>query len=148
MELSEINEPSEIKTYISLLYAEIFGDEAVPSAELFDSIFAQLSDPNNRHDAYCLKENNEVVAFFTLGESFSIFAHGKYGIINELWVNKAFRSKGVGKLVIEEILNIGKARGWHRIDVSAPVPEAWDRTFDFYKRNGFVYTGRKLKVCL
>ncbi|GHG06238.1 GNAT family N-acetyltransferase [Thalassotalea marina] len=148
MELFKVTENSEIRKYIGLLYSELFGQQAVPSEEQFDNIFSQLQEPNNSHDAYCLKENNETVAFFTLGESFSIFAHGKYGIINELWVSEAFRSKGVGKIVIQEILKIGSERNWKRIDVSAPPSEEWDRTFNFYQKNGFTFTGRKLKVYL
>jgi len=148
VELSKVTDNNEIRKYICLLYSELFDQQAVPSEDVFDNIFAQLKDPNNHHDAYCLKENKESVAFFTLAESFSIFAHGKYGIINELWVNENYRSQGVGKTVIQEILNIGSERNWNRIDVSAPVDEKWDRTFNFYKKNGFSFTGRKLKVCL
>ena len=148
MELFKVTDNSEIRKYIGLLYSELFDQQAVPSEDVFDNIFSQLKDPTNNHNAYCLKENNETVAFFTLGESFSIFAHGKYGIINELWVNEKFRSKGVGKTVIQEILKIGSERNWKRIDVSAPPDEKWDRTFNFYIKNGFTLTGRKLKVCL
>ena len=148
MELSKVTDNNEIRKYIGLLYSELFDQQAVPSEDVFDNIFSQLKDPNNHHDAYCLKENNESVAFFTLAESFSIFAHGKYGIINELWVNENYRSKGVGKTVIQEILNIGSERNWNRIDVSAPVDEEWDRTFNFYRKNGFTFTGKKLKFCL
>jgi len=107
-----------------------------------------LNDPKNSHHVYCLKENNDTLAFFTLGESFSVFAHGNYGIINELWVNKHFRSKGIGQKVIEEIRKIGKEKGWQRIDVSAPSDEKWNRSFDFYQQNGFAFTGRKLKILL
>jgi ribosomal protein S18 acetylase RimI-like enzyme len=148
MQLCKVTDNKEIRKYIGLLYTELFDKLAVPSEDVFENIFLQLKDPNNNHDAYCLKEKNNTVAFFTLTESFSIFAHGKYGIINELWVNEEFRSKGVGKTVIQEILKIGIERGWKRIDVSAPVDEKWDRTFNFYKMNGFTFTGRKLKICL
>jgi ribosomal protein S18 acetylase RimI-like enzyme len=148
VKLYKVTDNSEMRKYIGLLYSELFDEQAVPSEDLFDNIFSQLKDPNNNHDAYCLKENNETVAFFTLSESFSIFAHGRYGIINELWVNKEFRSQGVGKTVIQEILKIGFKRSWKRIDVSAPTDEKWDRTFNFYRNNGFTFTGRKLKICL
>ena len=148
MKLSKVTDNREIKKYIGLLYSELFDPKAVPSEGVFENIFSQLKDPKVKHDAYCLKQGGDTVAFFTLGESFSIFAHGKYGIINELWVSEKFRSKGVGKVVIEEISKIGSERNWSRIDVSAPPDEKWDRTFEFYKKNGFTFTGRKLKVCL
>lgn len=146
MELVKITDTSEIKKYIRLLYSELFNEEAVPSDEVFNHLFSQMVETNYCHKAYCLKENNETIAFFTLAESFSIFAHGKYGIINELWVAKKFRSNGIGKAVIQEILKIGADKNWKRIDVSAPSDEKWDRTFEFYQKNGFVFTGRKLKI--
>lgn len=148
MRLFQITDKDEICHFIRLLYTELFDQEAVPTEEVFDNIFSQLNEPGNKHDAFCLKENDETIAFFILGESFSIFAQGKYGIINELWVNENFRSRGVGKIVIEKILEIGAQRNWHRIDVSAPADEKWDRTFNFYQKNGFTFTGRKLKVSL
>jgi len=148
MELSRVIDNSEIKKYIGLLYSELFDEGAIPSEEVFNDIFSQMEDSNYRHEAYCLKDNNQILAFFTLGESFSIFAHGKYGIINELWVNEAVRSKGIGKTVIQEILKIGAKRNWKRIDVSAPPGEKWDRTVNFYQKNGFSFTGRKLKIHL
>ncbi len=148
MKISRVTEKSEIKNFITLLYTELFDKEAVPSNEVFDDICSQLQASTNNHEAYCLKEKNETVAFFTLGESFSIFAHGKYGIINELWVNENYRCQGVGKRVLEEIRLIAEKKQWHRIDVSAPPNEEWDRTFNFYQKNGFTFTGRKLKMCL
>jgi GNAT superfamily N-acetyltransferase len=148
VKLSKVTDNNKIRKYIKLLYSELFDKNAVPSEDIFDNIFSQLKDLNNNHEAYCLKQNNETVVFFTLAESFSIFAHGKYGIINELWVNENFRSNGIGKEVIQEIIKIGLQRGWKRIDVSAPTDEKWDRTFNFYKNNGFIFTGRKLKICL
>jgi len=148
VELLKLTERDDIKHYIDLLYAEIFGQTALLSNELFEKIFNQLQDPLNKHNAYCIKQNNDSVAFFTLAESCAIFAHGKYGIINELWVNKAYRSKGIGAAVIQKIIAIATDNGWHRIDVSAPASTDWDRTFEFYLNNGFTFTGRKLKICL
>ena len=148
MQLTRITDVDEIRQYISQLYTELFDEQAVPSKAELDNIFSQQKNSSNYHQAYCLKHNKQTVAFFTLGESFSIFAHGRYGIINELWVDKSFRSKGVGKQVNQEITKIGLAKGWKRIDVSAPSDEKWQRTFDFYTNNGFVFTGRKLKIYL
>jgi len=148
VKLVEVTARDDIKRYIDLLYLELFGQDAVLADELFDNIYSQLQDRRNGHNAYCIKQNNETVAFFTLAEAYAIFAHGKYGIINELWVDKKYRSTGIGAAVIDEILNISRERGWQRIDVSAPPSTDWDRTFEFYLKNGFTLTGRKLKICL
>lgn len=146
MKLLKITNNDEIRQYIGLLYSELFDDKAIPSKEQFDDMLSQLHKQDTFHEAFCLQQANETLAFFTLAESFAIFANGKYGIINELWVNSKVRSKGIGKQALQEIIKIGTERGWTRIDVSAPVSKKWDRTFSFYKNNGFIYTGRKLKI--
>lgn len=146
MKLDKVVDKAEIKKYITLLYSELFGASSIPTDEAFEQIFAQLDNPNNPHEAYTLVDGSTVIAFFTLVESFAIFAQGKYGIINELWVNQAYRSQGVGQKVINEICNIARQRHWQRVDVSAPADAKWDRTFSFYQKNGFTFTGRKLKI--
>lgn len=148
MQLVKVSEPEVITKYITQLYAELFDETTVPTKENFNNIFSQLTESGNYHEAYCLIEADEVLAFFTLNESFAIFANGKYGIINELWVNAEYRSQGIGKQVIKEIRKIAMVRNWQRVDVSAPVSEKWDRTFNFYQGNGFVFTGRKLKITI
>lgn len=54
------------------------------------------------HWAFQLVDTSgRTAAFFALAESFAFFAHGSYGILNELWVNPEVRSRGVGKDVID-----------------------------------------------
>jgi GNAT superfamily N-acetyltransferase len=90
----------------------------------------------------------EPLVFATLAESFAVFAGGRYGIINELWVHEGSRSAGVGGLMIEHLAEFGRRRGWKRIDVSAPQDPKWDRSLAFYLARGFQQTGRKLKLML
>jgi ribosomal protein S18 acetylase RimI-like enzyme len=88
------------------------------------------------------------IAFVTLGESFSVFAGGTYGIINELWVHPECRSQGLGAQVVEHCRAFGRMRCWRRIDVSVPPTERWDRTFTFYEKAGFELKGRTLECVL
>ena len=64
MELLKITDNDEIKKYIGLLYSELFGQDAIPTDEVFDDIFFQMEDSRINHEAYCIKENNETIAFF------------------------------------------------------------------------------------
>ncbi len=85
------------------------------------------------------------VGVMTLAESFAIYANGALGIINEMYVAPAYRSAGVGSLLIDAAKALGRRRGWHRIEVTAPEAERWARTRRFYEREGFVFAGPKLK---
>ncbi|MEZ5359925.1 MAG: GNAT family N-acetyltransferase [Candidatus Zixiibacteriota bacterium] len=113
-----------------------------------DKILSDWKEAGNRFTAFAAYDGDKVVGVITLVENFAIYAGGWYGIINELYIEPDYRSKGVGKTLLETVNEYGRRRGWKRIDVTAPPGEAWERTVNFYKREGFVFTGPKLKVLL
>ncbi len=90
----------------------------------------------------------EITGVLTLTETFAIYANGYYGIINEMYVSPEVRSEGVGALLVDAVKEYGRQKGWTRIDVTAPESERWERTRRFYEKQGFVFTGPKLKVLL
>lgn len=89
-----------------------------------------------------------LVGLLTLSEAFAIYAGGPYGVIDEMYVLPAWRSRGIGRLLVAEAKAIGRQRGWQRLDVTAPESERWSATRRFYEREGFTFTGPKLKYVL
>jgi len=148
MELVELDIASsfdEITDYIDRLYLELFGKDEVLTSQVKNKTHQQWLKNNPSHEAYKVLDGGNVVAFFTLAESFSFFAHGQYGIINELWVAPESRSQGLGGQVLQLIKDLALQKGWERIDVSAPIADEWARSFEFYKKYGFISTGKKLR---
>jgi GNAT superfamily N-acetyltransferase len=90
----------------------------------------------------------QVVGVATLTEGVAAYAHGRYGIISELYVVPSHRSHGVGQMLLHAVKAYGRERGWRRVDVTAPPEARWERTVEFYRRNGFVFTGPKLRCQL
>jgi len=90
----------------------------------------------------------EPVGVLTLTETFAIYAGGRYGVIDELYVAPEHRWRGIGRRLLEAAFEHGRARGWRRIDVTAPPGPAWERTVRFYELQGFVFTGPKLRRAL
>lgn len=90
----------------------------------------------------------EIVGLLTLNEAFAIYANGNYGVIDEMYVVPEQRSSKIGKMLIEAVKELGRSRGWTRIEVTAPESERWLRTRKFYEREGFTFTGPKLKFAL
>jgi GNAT superfamily N-acetyltransferase len=132
--------------HIEELYAELFGSGTAPSPGDSKRLRQQLVARPARHWAFLAGDaGGEPVAFAMLAESFAVFARGYYGIINELWVKAERRGAGVGSTLIDYCVEFGRNQGWRRIDVSAPVDPRWDSSFEFYRKQGFVLTGRKLK---
>lgn len=91
----------------------------------------------------------EPLGFLALYESYALYAEGSFGTIPELFVRPAYRSSGVGAILISEAKLVGQAKGWSRIEVTTPPLPQFDRTLAFYQQQGFsISGGRKLKVDL
>ena len=90
----------------------------------------------------------EFVGVATLTDAVAAYARGRYGIISELYVVPSHRSEGIGRILLDAVKAYGRERGWRRVDVTAPPEARWERTVDFYRRNGFVFTGPKLRCQL
>lgn len=84
------------------------------------------------------------VGVIVLNRCTAIFVLGEFGEITELYVELDHRSAGVGAALIEKAVAFGKSKGWTVLEVSAPDPPKWQRTVDFYRRNGFRISGPRL----
>ncbi|MDP5274961.1 GNAT family N-acetyltransferase [Chengkuizengella axinellae] len=85
------------------------------------------------------------IGIITLMETTSLYAGGKIGIIQELYIMPEFRSQAVGLQLLNEAEKYGKENGWARLEVATPNQESSARTISFYRREGFKGTSLKLK---
>ena len=135
--------------YVSLLLNELEGDES--EFEGIDSakIYREMEVLGDRFSALMATSGSgKVVGMMTVMESFAIYAGGKYGIIDEMYVAPNSRSQGISQKLITALIEYAGQRKWQRIDVTAPPEEKWKRTIAFYEREGFVFTGPKLRLKL
>ena len=95
-----------------------------------------------------LDAQGEPVGVATISESWAAYAGGRFGILNEMYVVPSHRSRNVGALLIAAAREHGRRRGWRRLDVTAPEHPRWARSRRFYEKQGFVFTGPKLKLLL
>lgn len=87
------------------------------------------------------------VGFLALAESFALYTGGVYGTIQEFYVRPQYRSQGIGTALLAEATQIGRQRGWKRLEVTTPPLPQFHRTLSFYQRNQFTISGgRKLKL--
>lgn len=126
------------------LYLEL--GEKKESLDFLDKkLIKEILDSGNTIILKALTDTMEICGMLTLSETQAIYAGGKYGVIDELYVPKVHRSLNVGKKLIKKAKEIGLEKGWKRIDVTAPA-ENNERTVNFYKNAGFIYAGPKLKL--
>lgn len=93
------------------------------------------------------RESNQPVGLLMLNECAAIYAGGLFGEITELYVIPPLRSLGLAAQMLNRAREVGKVRGWMRLEVGAPEQPLWVRTKAFYQRLGFSEVGPRLK-CL
>jgi GNAT superfamily N-acetyltransferase len=104
-----------------------------------------IPDFINKGDIKIAVTDNEIIGFICIIESSSIYAGGKFGVINELYVKPKFRSKGTGKKLLLYADQLKEMKGWSRLELSTPEESKWKRTLNFYLKEGFTPTGVKMK---
>ena len=93
---------------------------------------------------FIASHNGEPVGLMSLNQCTAIYALGTFGEISELYVDPSVRSSGLGRKLIETAVEFAHSRGWTMLEVGAPSVPMWQRTVDFYLRNGFEEVGPRL----
>ncbi|MWC27601.1 GNAT family N-acetyltransferase [Paenibacillus sp. MMS18-CY102] len=97
--------------------------------------------------AYVALDHSETcIGVITTFETYALYACGKIGTIQELYVAPEHRSMHVGKVLLQCVIDYGKTHSWRRIEVGAPNAQLWGRTLSFYKNMGFSEIGPRLKL--
>lgn len=137
-----------VERYVLALLEEL-GDEGQELGSIGSHVRRRWeSQPSLMSTLIAYDGDGELLGLLTLVEGFAIYANGAYGIIAEMYVVPAARSSGIGRRLIERAVEIGRERGWSRIDVTAPESAVWQRSVRFYESCGFKFAGPKLKKTL
>lgn len=111
---------------------------------------ARLADfiERDKYFVFVARDTDGVASgFIALYESHALYAEGAFGTIPELFVRPPWRSSLLGRQLIGASKRLAADRGWTRLEVTTPPLPAFQRTLDFYERQGFsISGGRKLKV--
>ena len=77
----------------------------------------------------------------------AIHAGGSYGLIQDLWVDPAWRSAGTGAELVEAFCAEASRRGASRVEVGIPRDSfpALAATRRFYERRGFDVVGARMR---
>lgn len=138
----------ELDTAVGMLkelYSEL-GEEVESVSYLSKKLLSELTNYGTTEIYFAKLAEGETAGFMSLSECQAIYAGGKYGLLDEMYIKPEYRSMNIGGALVEEAKKIASARRWNRIDVTAPTEERWIRTVKFYERCGFVFTGPKLKL--
>ncbi|MGN6257306.1 MAG: GNAT family N-acetyltransferase [Solirubrobacterales bacterium] len=94
--------------------------------------------------------DGEIVGVLSASWQRAIHVPGVYATIQDLWVDGAWRSRGVGAELVEAIASQARTRGVSRLEVGLPRETfaAIASTESFYRRNGFEHLGPRMRRLL
>ncbi len=107
-------------------------------------IFAETDEDPLHSTLLAFNEDDEAVGILTIVESLALYAGGRIGVINELYVVPPYRSEGVGKILLDAAKELAESRGWMRLEVTTPGDQ-YAATLRFYEREGFFKVGPRYK---
>jgi GNAT superfamily N-acetyltransferase len=92
----------------------------------------------------------ELVGVLAASWQTAIHVPGRYGLIQDLWVQSVWRSAAIGAALVEAFAGIARDERVARIEVGLPKPsfDAIAATEAFYVRNGFDVHGTRMRMVL
>jgi len=77
----------------------------------------------------------------------AVHVPGRYGTIQDLWVHPDWRSREIGRELIEAFCALAREEGAQRVEVGLPREdfERIDATSAFYRANGFEPLGPRMR---
>ncbi|SFM46872.1 Ribosomal protein S18 acetylase RimI [Paenibacillus sp. 1_12] len=144
---AKANDSNILAKMVVLLLSDLTGNEI--DQEPYMAISSQLLDKSDSFSAFlAFNESDQCIGVITVTECCAIYARGSYGVIQELYVLPNYRSKHIGHELMKEVVCLAKTKGWNRLEVGAPNEDKWERTIQFYEREGFREIGPRLKLVL
>ena len=97
---------------VGSLLAELADDPAEFAGWDASQVEPTLRESGDRFAAFlAVAPDGEPVGVATLTEAVAAYAQGRYGIISELYVAPDYRSRGVGKILLDAVAAFGRRRG-------------------------------------
>lgn len=111
------------------------------------AVFEEIEGDERHSTLLALDGDGEPIGVITLTESIAIYAGGRIGVINELYVLPEWRSEGIGAMLVGQAKSLAEDRGWQRIEVTTPG-EDYEKTIRFYEREGFFKIGPRMRFVI
>ena len=137
-----------IASAVESLLLELGGSR--PERQALEAETRALLEEPAGGSALIAEADGDVVGVLSASWQRAIHVPGVYATIQDLWVDGAWRSRGVGAELVEALASQARARGVSRLEVGLPRETfaAIASTESFYKRNGFEHLGPRMRRLL
>lgn len=117
--------------------------------ELEAEVRALVDDPA-QGEVLVAEAGGEIVGVLAASWLRAIHVPGRYAVIEDLWVDPAWRSDGVGAGLVDALVALAEEQGVARLEVGLPRESfaAIEKTEAFYRANGFEHLGPRMRRLL
>ena len=145
---ADADDVEAVATAVGRLLEELGG--RMPSRQEMEAEVQALLDDPQGGSVLIAEADGEIVGVLTASWQRAIHVPGIYATIQDLWVDGAWRSRGVGAELVEAVASQARARGVSRLEVGLPRETfaAIASTESFYERNGFEHLGPRMRRLL
>lgn len=135
---------SDQKAYIKLnrefmnyeIGDNIFWDQVKNSTEkTFEKVFQEAMDSPDLITIWILEVEGEMIGFVNLLTIYSIWSYGKALIIDDIYIREEQRGRGIGKEVMDAVVQYAKEKEYKRIQFQAEKNN--EKAQAFYRKLGF-----------
>jgi GNAT superfamily N-acetyltransferase len=146
---ASVDDAEAIAALISSLLVELYPDMAgMYRVEALVPVARDLLGSANVFGLAARNSAGATVGVLMLSQCEAIYALGRFGEISELYVDPQYRSSGLGAVLLGAAKALALSKGWSMLEVGAPDVPRWQKTVDFYLKNGFFNVGPRLYLPL
>ena len=142
------DDAAPVAAAIEQLLVEL-GGERPPRAELEAATRELIEDPG-AGALFVAEAEGEIVGVLAASWQHALHVPGRYGAVQDLWVDPAWRSRAIGRDLLEALFALAREQGIPRIEVGLPQDSfaSIEATRSFYLVNGFAPLGPRMRWLL
>jgi GNAT superfamily N-acetyltransferase len=122
-------------------------DATPPAADAMEATARTLIADRGAGEVFLADAGGAIIGMLAASWQVAIHVGGRYGLIQDLWVHRDWRSQSVGQGLIDALVAAARRREVTRIEVGVPR-DGWphlEATRRFYLRNDFGTIGGRLR---
>jgi GNAT superfamily N-acetyltransferase len=145
---ASLDDVAPVAAAIEQLLVELGGERPAPS-ELEAATRKLIEDPE-AGALFVAEADGEIVGVLAASWQHALHVPGRYGTVQDLWVDPAWRSRAIGRDLLEALFALAREQGIPRIEVGLPQDSfaAIEATRSFYLTNGFAPLGPRMRWLL
>ena len=145
---AEAGDAAAVADAVEALLEELGGRR--PERAALEAEVAALLEDDRVGELLVAEEDGVLVGVLAASWQRAIHVPGPYATIQDLWVDREWRSRGIGAELVAALAARARQRGVARLEVGLPREDfaALDKTETFYRGAGFEHLGPRMRLRL